>query len=450
MFKPFRKLFSLVVTLVIAMAFPLTALAAAGSLARMSVASNNTQGDDNTYNPTISADGRYVAFWSYATNLVSGDTNGLADVFVRDTQTNQTRRVSVASNGTQGNNFSGYPAISADGRYVVFQSDASNLVSSDTNNASDIFLRDLQSNTTTRISIASDGTPGDSHSYAPVISADNHYVAFSSASTNLVPGDNNGAYDIFLRDLQTNTTTRVSMARSGLFITQANGSSFSQAISADGSYVAYQSDANNLANGDTNGVADIFITHTTLLLTDRVSVASNGSQGSGGSSQPSITADGRYVAFTSDAYNLVSGDTNSAQDVFVRDTQSGTTRRVSVAGANTQGSGASSAPAISGDGRYVAFVSLADNLGGRDINGLADIFLRDLQTNTNTRISIAPDGSEANGSSESPAMAITTNGTYVAFASGASNLVNGDSNQRFDVFLYTQRVFNLYMPVIYR
>ena len=246
-------------------------VAADGTQASVSVTSEGTQASDDSYigpdsySSSISADGRYVAFQSYADNLVPGDTNEQPDIFVRDRQTGTTERVNVAADGTQANDYSYSSSISADGRYVAFSSRASNLVPDDTNEQWDIFVRDRQTGTTERVSVAADGTQANSNSWYPSISADGSHVAFQSDASNLVPGDKNDLEDIFVRDLaggealrdrQTGTTEKVSVATDG---TQANSISSSPSISADGSYVAFQSDASNLVPGDTNDASDIFV-----------------------------------------------------------------------------------------------------------------------------------------------------------------------------------------------
>jgi Tol biopolymer transport system component len=194
-----------------------------------------------------------VAFASYASNLVSGDTNGYWDIFVHDRQSGQTERVSLASGGSQGNNHSDSPSISANGRYVAFGSNASNLVAVDTNGYADIFIHDRTTDETTLISLASDGTQGNGLSWYPSISADGRYVAFYSEAGNLFPGDTNGIKDVFVRDIQTGTTTRVSVASDG---TEGNWYSWNPSISADGRYVAFESEASNLVDGDTGGPWD--------------------------------------------------------------------------------------------------------------------------------------------------------------------------------------------------
>jgi Tol biopolymer transport system component len=399
----------------------------------VSVSSAGVQGNSSSYGtPSISADGRYVAFYSPASNLVSGDTNGSVDIFVRDRQTGTTELVSVSSSGVQGNGSSYSPSISADGRYVAFYSLASNLVTADTNLYEDVFVRDRQAGTTERVSVSSAGAQGNSSSYTPSISADGRYVAFRSYATNLVSGNVNGYSDIFVRDRQTGTTTRVSVANAGY---EGNNDSSSPSISADGRYVAFASLASNLVSGagDTNGVEDIFVRDRQTGTTERVSVSSAGTQGNGASSSPSISADGRYVAFYSLASNLVSGDTNGTFDIFVRDRQTGTTELVSVSSSGVQGNSASSSPSISADGRYVAFYSPASNLVSGDTNGSADIFVRDRQTGTTGLASVSSTGAQGNGASYTPT--ISADGRYVAFYSPASNLVSGDTNGSADIFV---------------
>jgi len=405
--------------------------AAPGNTIRVSVASDGTQANGGSFTPSISADGRYVAFASIAVNLVSGDTNGVQDIFVHDRQTGQTTRVSVASGGAQANGPSFDPSISADGRYVAFASLATNLVSGDTNNEQDIFVHDRQTGQTTRVSVATGGGQANLASSDPSISADGRYVAFESIASNLVSGDTNNTGDIFVHDRQTGATTRVSIGPGG---TQANRGSLAPSISADGRYVAFHSSATNLVSGVTNGTTHIFVHDRQTGATTRVSVASDGTEGNSVSIKPSISADGRYVAFQSIATNLVSGDTNGTQDIFVHDRQTGQTTRVSVASDGTEGNSGSNDPSISADGRYVAFQSQANNLVSGDTGFITDIFIHDRQTGVTTRVSIAFDGTEANNVSSAPS--ISADGRYIAFESNASNLVDGDTNGTQDIFVH--------------
>ncbi|NMG06351.1 PD40 domain-containing protein [Brasilonema sp. UFV-L1] len=417
-----------------------TNLTEISSITRLSVADDGTEGNNSSSTPAISADGRFVAFSSNADNLVPGDTNtnNSSDIFVRDLLTGTITLVSVAEDGTQGgtSSFSSTPSISADGRFVAFYSFANNLVPGDTNNNSDIFVRDLQTGTTTRVSVADDGTQGNNFSSSPSISADGRFVAFSSNANNLVPGDTNNNSDIFVRDLQTGTTTLVSVADDSI---QGGTSSFSSnpSISADGRFVAFTSSANNLVAGDTNNNSDIFVRDLQTGTTTRVSVAEDGTQGNRSSSSPSISADGRFVAFESSAYNLVPRDTNNSSDIFVRDLLTGSLTRVSVAEDGTQGNNFSSGPSISADGRFVAFSSNASNLVAGDTNNSSDIFVRDLQTGTTTLVSVADDNIQGGIFTSSSTPSISANGNFVAFSSTAFNLVAGDTNNSSDIFLAT-------------
>ena len=410
----------------------------AGATIRVSVASDGTQGNNdasiNNIAP-LSADGRYVAFVSSASNLVPGDTNGIEDVFVHDRQTGQTTRVSISSDGTQGNAASNHPSISGDGRYVMFVSTASNLVLDDTNGFLDVFVHDRQTLQTTRVSVASDGAQSNGglvQSPWASISADGRYVAFSSSATNLAPDDTNGLIDVFVHDRETGQTSRVSVASDD---SQANDGSVNPVISANGRYVAFDSFASNLVSDDTNGNPDEFVHDIQTGQTTRVSVASDGTQANGLSSTPAISADGRYIAFTSPATNLVIGDMNNAADVFVHDRQTGQTIRVSVTSAGTEGNLESyTYPAsISADGRYVVLYSYAFNLTSNDTNvSAADIFVHDRLTGQTTLASIGSDGMPGSDSSYHPA--ISADGRYVTFVSG-NTLVPGDTNGFLDTFV---------------
>ena len=404
--------------------------AAAQVTERESVASDGTQGNFASVAPALSADGRFVAFESVATNLVPGDTNGFGDVFVHDRMTGTTERVSVALDGTQGNARSLSPALSADGRFVAFASTASNLVAGDTNGRQDVFVRDRMTGTTERVSVASDGTQGNASSYTPALSADGRFVGFNSDADNLVPGDTNASTDVFVHDRMTGTTERVTVASNG---TQGNSDSFTPALSADGRFVTFESDADNLVPGDTNGSTDVFVHDRQTGKTERVSVTSNGTQGNSDSFTRALSADGRFVAFESDAHNLVPGDTNGSTDVFVHDRLTGTTKRVSVTSDGTQGNGGSDFPVLSADGRFVAFESDAHNLVPGDTNGFTDVFVHDRLTGTTERVSVASDGTQGDSASVHPA--ISADGGIVAFNSAATNLVPSDTNAAVDVFV---------------
>src|SRR4028119_1996696 len=415
------------------------------NITRVSVDSAGNQSNPGLYffsSPFISPDGRFVAFRSNASDLVVGETKE-TDIFVRDTLTNTTTRVSLDPAGTQGNNDLFSRSISTDGRFVAFSSYANNLVAGDTNDTPDIFVRDTLTNTITRVSVDSAGNQGNSTlfsvgrlsfsgSSSPSISADGRVVAFVSYATNLVPGDTNDNPDIFVRDTLTNTTTRVSVDSAG---NQAFGPpSYSSypSISYDGRFVAFISNAPNLVPGDTNDSDDIFLRDTLTNTTTRVSVDSAGNQGNNASGNPSISADGRFVAFNSGASNIVPGDTNNNNDIFVRDTLTNTTTLVSSDSAGKQGNNASGLTSISADGRFVAFNSYASNLVPGDTNTGRDIFVRDTLTNTTTLVSLDSAGNQRN--IDFIYLSISPDGRFVAFDS-YSNVALGEIYNTFDIFV---------------
>ncbi|MGA2160033.1 MAG: choice-of-anchor U domain-containing protein [Dehalococcoidia bacterium] len=346
---------------------------------------SGSQGNGDSYNPSITADGRYVAFDSYATNLVApATTGGNSQVFIRNLQTNITTLVSQNINGNQGNEYSNNPSISADGHYVAFQSIATDLVIGGTSGFQ-IFVRDRMLGTTTVASCDNSGTQGNGLSDNPSISADGRYVAFQSGATDLVTGGTSG-FQIFVRDRQTNTTTLVSENITGV---QGNGTSRVPSISADGRYVAFDSVATNLVTQNITGNDyQIFIRDRMLGTTTLASCDNSGTQGNGPSAGSSINADGRYIAFQSAATNLVTGGTSAFQ-IFVRDRQTNTTTLVSCDSSGNQGTNWSQNPSISADGRYVAFESDADNLVPGDTNGNRDIFVATLAQPTPANVTSA-------------------------------------------------------------
>jgi hypothetical protein len=402
-----------------------------GPTERVSVSSEETQGNNYSSLAFTSFDGRFVAFSSFSNNLVEGDTNISDDIFVRDRETGETTRVSIASDGSQADYWSYYSSLSADGSMVAFDSYATNLVPGDTNMEDDIFVHNRDTGETSMVSVASDGTQGNRSSVVPSISADGRYVAFESDAFNLVLGDNNARRDIFVHDRDTGETTRVSVSSNG---TEANGWSYYAEISADGRYVAFESDASNLVEGDNNARSDVFVHDRQTGETTRVSVASDGTEGNEGSNRASLSADGHYVAFFSYASNLVEGDTNSNFDVFVHDRVSGETVRVSVSSDGAQGLYRSADPSISQDGRYVAFYSESNNLVEDDYNFYPDIFLHDMLSGETTLVSVASDGTQADMYSFHPS--ISGNGLVVGFGSDATNLVEADTNNVTDIFVH--------------
>lgn len=366
----------------------------------------------------ISGDGRFVAFSSSATNLVTTDTNDAYDVFVYDRAHQTTRRVSVATDGTQADGSSNEPSISSDGTAVVFTSDATNLVPDDTNGVSDVFVHSLLTGTTTRVSVGGGGAQANRASDGPDIDGDGSRVVFRSAATNLVASDTNGFTDIFVRDLTAQTTTQA-----GTWASSNGGGGSEPAISANGDVVAFES-VLELTGQASNSAIDVFARTLSSGQIVKVSVNDLGVAGDKFSFQPSLSADGRIIAFTTSSTNLDATDTDNEIDVYVRDTVAMTTRLASVPGVDAPGTGGSSTgTAVSDDGRVVAFTSEETNLVAGDTNGHMDTFARNLQTGTTTRVSVSSAGGQLAGASPqyyrlSPG--INADGSAVSFTSVAT------------------------------
>jgi Tol biopolymer transport system component len=402
---------------------------------RISVSSTGAQGsnpnNEGSQQPAISGDGRFIAFASYFNGLVEGEDNIHSDVFVHDRNTGETTLVSVATDGTPGNSTSLDPSISDDGRYVAFQSLSTNFIEGDTNNRRDVFLHDRQTGTTTCLSTSPGGEIGDATSIEPEVSGDGKFVVFTSTSSNLIAGDTNDSSHVFLYEIATGTTTLVSHGPGGVF---SNRIAQEPTINEDGRYVAYMSDATNVVAGDNNGIYDVYLYDRMSDTTSIVSVDSQGVQGNGQSDSPSLSDDGQTITFLSYATNLAPGETNFESKVYVHFFTSGETRRVSVTLGGDPVAGNVDAPiSISGNGRYVAYYSWASDVVAGDTNDEGDIFVHDLDTGTTRRASLSISGAEADDYSYDPDL--TDDGGEVAFASGATNLVEGDTNGLDDIFV---------------
>ena len=398
---------------VVTLALPFTVHA---ELERVSVSSAGEQAYADSRVHALSHDGRYVAFVSEADDLVAGDSNTEHDVFLHDRTTGETRRVSVASNGTQGNSYSSAisaPGISGDGRYIVFDSEANNLVPDDNNGTWDIFIHDNKTGSTQRVNVAADGSEANALSSFPDISKDGRFVTFVSFADNLVSGDTNGVRDIFVRDMETGVVERVNVASDG---TQANedvrsywGYYTYTSISANGRYVAFSSPADNLVPGDENGLEDVFVHDRETGTTQRVSVSSAGVEGNEGSILEDMSADGRFTVFYSASTNL---SPDGEPGLFLHDRETDDTTGVPEGGFYAT---------ISDDGYHVAH---------RVFDG---VLIFDRQTERTTQVGKTYNGDEANG--HFGYTSISGNGKYVGFSSSADNLVLDDSNNAWDVFV---------------
>lgn len=422
------------------------------AIERVSITTSGAQTNDASLLPAINEDGCVVAFKSSASNIVTDDRNGKIDVFVRDRSASVTERVTVTDiPGTESNDNSFPPALSADGRFVAFGSLASNLLRGDFNSGPDVFVYDRLAKVMEILTLVEDGNGigrggGGVPDAPPSVSADGNFVAFASSADDLVANDRNEASDVFVYDRSSHATTLLSVISSGSQQGRsASGPSAGAAISADGCVVAFYSDASNIVPRDTNGVRDVFVRDRCSDTTERVSVSSTGDQANGPSDAssfpPAISADGRYVAFASDATNLVPDDTNGTTDIFIRDREAKTTTRVQLpTGCSTGGAagveptGFSDAPSLSTDGRFLAFMSLSSNLVADDTNGVTDIFVLDRASGLMARV-LGENDMQPNAASSFPR--ISGDGQWVVFQSDASNLVADDTNGKTDIFVAT-------------
>jgi Ca2+-binding RTX toxin-like protein len=411
---------------------------------RISTDADGAQVTGACINAKFSADGRYMVFQSGDSNLVAGDMNGVTDIFVKDLETGNIQLVSTTRYGWQLDVSSLNPQISADGRYVVFQTDSAMGLVEDINGFTDIFVKDLQTGSIQRVSIATNGAEGNGISSNAKISADGRYVLFESDAANLVAGDWNNARDVFLKDLQTGEIRLVSSDAFGGVATNDGYPLYSRqaSFSANGRYVVFESSAQNLTGYDGDAHSDIFVKDLQTWSIQRASINAYGALVDLNSANAHIAADGRYVVFESIATNLVDNDTNGAADIFVKDLQTGAIQRVSTAANGAEGNLDSSNPQISNDGHYVVFQSNATNLTA-DSYGYprTQIFVKDLQTGDIERVSLDSTQWQGNAFVFRKAQ-FSADGHYVVFETNSSNMIAGDTNYTYDIF----RVANPFLP----
>jgi Tol biopolymer transport system component len=396
-----------------------------------SVGTNGKTGNGASTGSALSTGGRFVAFDSSASNLVAGDGNAKKDVFVRDTLAGTTVLVSVATNGTKANGDSNQASISFNGRFVAFRSTADNLVANDTNGKADIFLRDLQKGTTVRASVAGNGGQllgGDSS--LPTVSSDGTEVLFLTDATNAVAGDANGKPDVFVRNLNAGFTERISVTGGEAPLTAGAGS---PSMSSNGRYVVFDS-ATTQISGDPDASSDSFLRDRVLGTTEVVSIANNGTASNQPCQFPSVSDNGRYVAFQTAATGMSpSADAPGELDAFVRDRTTATTKLVDLTDGDQPPTGGGGVPQISADGSKVLFSSDSPDIVSGDGNGTSDIFLRDLSANTTVRTSVKTLGGSLSGLSYSGA--ISPHGTATSFTTLAKDAYSPDENDTFDVFV---------------
>lgn len=397
-----------------------------------SIAQDGDVIDFGTREASISDDGRYVSFMSFSSWVFAGDTNSSFDIFVRDMVGNTTEHISKSTAGVQANDSSTGAIISKDGNSVFYMSRATNLEAGDTNGFNDVIKRNLVADTTSILSKSSLGVLGNGTSYPISVSSDGRYVVFYSAASNLVSDDDNNGTDLFLLDQVDSSVVRLAIETSRA---NSNGSvTGGFVISETGQYVAYSSDATNLVANDTNSFTDVFMYNRATGGQELISKSSAGIQGNNLSANPRISDEGRFVVYRSLASNLVAGDGNAKNDIFYHDRTTGETLLISESLTGTTGNDESLVADISSDGSFVVFDSKATDLVLGDTNGRSDIFLWTKVSGAVEKISINGSNQNPNGDSSNPK--ISANGRYIAYQSAATDLVIGDTNGRIDVFVY--------------
>lgn len=397
----------------------------------------SSPGNNDSFTPAVSADGRFVAYSSRASNLVPDDTNNTDDVFVHDRTTGTIERVSVSNSGAQGNFQSVHPSISADGRFVAFESEATNLVPNDTNGQTDrsagvdIFVYDRTTRTMERASLTENGSQVNRASRNPSISGDGRYIAFSSGGNNLISGFRSGEVNVYVRDRIDGTIVGVSVPFS---IVPSNRASLNPVISQDGNFVAFEFSVSLNDGNRSFKYRDIYLFNRVTRAVERITGSKAGREADGTESElPAISGDGRYVVFQSKSEDLDFYDVNAKRDIFLYDRLTGVTRRISASPSGVEQLFEDSIhPAISGDGRFVAFQSRIANFVEPDTNGSIDVFVKDLLTGRMMLKSGAPGGTGGNGDATLPAL--SGDGQVVAFLSRSSNLGTGDDSFRSHVF----------------
>ncbi|MFE4974866.1 hypothetical protein ACFRAR_22530 [Kitasatospora sp. NPDC056651] len=432
-------------------AAPAQAAPGRGDTELVSVGPDGAKSDGWSKTLGLSGDGRYALFMSEADNLVPGDTNGRRDLFVRDLWTRHTERVNLADDGTQPAESTSGGAISGDGRYVAFSTEASGVAPGEhPGRIANVYVRDLR---TGRTELVTTGDPASDqsgrNSFDPVLSWDGRYVAFSSTRTDLVPGAayRPWAWNDFVTDRRTGTTTLITVGADG---SPANAGSGSVTISADGATIGFSSAATNLLAPDGPAAPPPSPAGTPPGLTaprydpyyvydaraGRIrgaSIDADGALRRLGDFGGTLSADGRYAVFTLNEPGGPPDGPGSHLELYVRDLRQGTVTKVSTPLPGTTTTRSSRNGVMGLDGRWVVFASDAENLVPGDTNGVADVFRHDLWTGRTERVSVAPDGSQTPGASSAPVVDAT--GSTVLFVSQDGTLTPGDTNGVQDVFV---------------
>lgn len=409
---------------------------ASSIVSRLSTGPGGIEGNGNSRDGTLSSDGRYLVFESGASNLVADDTNGMTDIFRKDLMTGVVTRLSLSAEGTQADGNSLRPHLSADGRAVFFYSAATNLVPGDTNGVTDLFRKDLLTGEIVRLSTDSGrrqvdaGAPASGMNPDPAaISPDGRFVLFEAASDQLVARDTNNSADIFLKDWATGAIARISVNAAGQ---EGTLSSFNARFSPDGRSVVFDSQAANLSPDDGDTRLDIFRKDLSTGEVTLLSTNGGGEKANSDCYDAHFSANGRYLVFTSNATNLVAGDTSNNSDIFRKDLLTGEVVRVSTSSAGVESDGNSIEARISADGRYVVFLSDAGSLVAGDTNGKWDVYRKDLATGEILRLSTSATGVETSELS-GWGVEISADGRTVILGTGGG-FVPGDTNNAIDIF----------------
>lgn len=407
-----------------------------GGVRRAAEDKDGNQANSWSDGPVWSPDGTKIAFLSGSSNLVPGDTNNAADLFVKDLYSNAIQRISTDSNGAQANDASSQPTWSPDGAKIAFTSDATNLVPGDTNDGEDIFVKDLATGAVQRVSVDKDGNqatgPEGSGSWSPAWSPQGQMIAFATAADSLVAGDANHMEDVFLKNLVTGDIQIASRRANGV---QANENSTDPVWSPDGTKIAFISNATNLGPADANGTTeDVMVKDLASGEVSLVSANVDGTSGNKQSTSPSWSRDGSRIAFVSHASDLVDDDTNDSADVFVKNLSNGILVRVSTNKDGQQANSLSRVPSWSPDGTKIAFSSFATNLVPGETVTVGHVYVKDLATGEVRIASKNAMGEQANAWAGDPAWSPA--GAKVAFVSGATNLSTAiDTNAMPEVFV---------------
>jgi hypothetical protein len=403
-----------------------------GDIALASTSDVGVKGNSESSGANISADGTAVAFATDSSNLDAGDTDSIADVFVKTLPTGNITLASTSDAGVKGNDYSFSPTLSSNGAKVGFESQASNLDPADSDRVNDIFVKDLTSGDIALASTSSGNTKGNADSFQTVVSGDGSYVGFYSMATNLDPLDADAGFDVYVKDLVAGILILASRSDAGV---KGNGESLRVALASDGLTAAFESEADNLSPNDNDTSSDIFVKDLSTGNTSLASWTPFFVKGNGNSSLffTSLSGDGTTIAFESAATNLDPLDDDSASDIYVQDLSTGDVRLISTSDGGNKGNGFSFTPSIAEDGNTVAFVSASTNLDPSDTDSIPDVYVKDLVTGDISLASTSDSEVKADGESGSPVL--PADGSFVAFASEATNLDPADTDSFTDIFV---------------